>query len=75
MVMWMNQSFLLLEDVKERDDGSLRVRFECLRQTGDLVVDCSPDCHVTITSDNMDLVADLVQSLAQYLNIDDLEVR
>ena len=44
------------------------------RSTGILSLVATPECRVTVRCDNMDLVADVVQNLALYLNLEDLEV-
>lgn len=76
VVMWINQSFLLVDDVKADDDSSsgLRIKFQCLRNKGALVLQVTADCKFSLHCDNMDLAADVVQSLANYLNLEDLEV-
>ncbi|KAA0199277.1 hypothetical protein HAZT_HAZT008930 [Hyalella azteca] len=74
LVMWLNQSFLLLEDLKAAEDGSVSLKFQCLRKGGALLMEITPTCHVSLFCDDMDLVADIIQSLAAYLNLEDLEV-
>ena len=73
--MWVNQSFLLVDDIEAAEDGGLRLLFQCLRKQGLLVFLVTPDCHVSIHCQDMDLVADIIQSLASYLNLEDLKVR
>ncbi|CAG5131089.1 unnamed protein product, partial [Candidula unifasciata] len=57
MVMWVNQNFLLQDDIVS--DGDLKVTFMSLRTQKTLRL-------------RMSLAGDIIQSLAQFLNIDDL---
>ncbi|KAF2366333.1 Ciliary BBSome complex subunit 2 C-terminal domain [Trinorchestia longiramus] len=74
LVMWLNQSFLLLEDLKLGDDGGVSLKFICLRKGEPLHIEVTPTSRVSLHCDSMDLVADIIQSLASYLNLEDLEV-
>ncbi|BFZ04172.1 hypothetical protein BsWGS_07211 [Bradybaena similaris] len=70
MVMWINQNFLLQDDVVS--EGDLKVTFTCLRSQGTLRLRMSVQGQVAIHTDDMELAGDIIQSLAQFLNIDDL---
>ncbi|CAL4122242.1 unnamed protein product, partial [Meganyctiphanes norvegica] len=74
LVMWVNASFLLLEDIVATEDGRLEVSFLSLRTTMPLVIYATSQCEVTIRTDDMDLAGDLMQALANYLNLEDLQV-
>ncbi|RXG61419.1 Bardet-Biedl syndrome 2 protein-like [Armadillidium vulgare] len=74
IVMWINASFLLLEDVSTGEDGGIDKAFLSLRTSMPIVIRASPQGHVAIHSHDMDLAADIVQAMATYLNIEDLQV-
>lgn len=72
--MWLNSSFLLLEDLQADDEGGLEVSFLSLRSSLPLIIKSDPQCHMSIYTDDMELAGDLIQALANYLNLDDLQV-
>ncbi|XP_064601546.1 Bardet-Biedl syndrome 2 protein homolog [Liolophura sinensis] len=72
LVLWINQMFLLQEDLV--CEGSLCVTFMSLRGTGPLVIKMEPSGQVTIRTDDMDLAGDIIQALAVFLNVEDLQV-
>ncbi|XP_028665213.1 Bardet-Biedl syndrome 2 protein homolog [Erpetoichthys calabaricus] len=69
VIMWLNQNFLLTEDI-----GSPDVSFTSLRGGGMLCIKMKPNGEITINTDDMDLAGDLIQSLASFLGIDELQV-
>ncbi|XP_005107459.1 Bardet-Biedl syndrome 2 protein homolog [Aplysia californica] len=71
MLMWINQNFLLLDDLTV--EGDLLFTFMSLRGSGPLVLKMSQAGQVVIQTDDMDLAGDVIQSLAQFLNIEDLQ--
>lgn len=73
--MWINSSFLLLEDLQADDDGGLDVSFLSLRSSMPLIIQATPQCEITVRTDDMDLAGDIVQALCNYLNLDDLQVK
>lgn len=73
--MWINQSFLFPTDVEFESGPNLVLNLKCLRDSSPLVMLFEISGKVTVYTNNMFLAADLVQSLATYLNIDNLEVR
>nr|CAH7736700.1 unnamed protein product [Callosobruchus chinensis] len=71
--MWINQNFLLPEDVEFNSGPNLIVNLLCLRDGTDLVMQFEISGKVTFYTSNIVLGSDLVQSLCSYLNIDHLE--
>ncbi|GFO26805.1 Bardet-Biedl syndrome 2 protein homolog [Plakobranchus ocellatus] len=71
MLMWINQNFLLHEDLT--CEGDLYFTFVSLRGAGPLKLRMSHTGQVAIHTDDMDVAGDVIQSLAQFLNIDDLQ--
>ncbi|KAG7166018.1 Bardet-Biedl syndrome 2 protein homolog [Homarus americanus] len=74
IVMWINSSFLLLEDLQADEDGGLDVSFLSLRSSMPLIIQASPQCEITVRTDDMDLAGDIMQALSNYLNLEDLQV-
>lgn len=72
VVLWINQSFLLLEEV-EAKNGLLDVAFQSLRTQTPLVIKMQQDGNVTIKTDDMDLAGEVIQSMATFLKIEDLQ--
>ncbi|CAB1313868.1 unnamed protein product [Coregonus sp. 'balchen'] len=69
VVMWLNQNFLLLEGIDTPD-----VTFTSLRARGLLTISMlSTSGEITLNTDDIDLAGDLVQSLASFLAIEDLQ--
>ncbi|XP_055796275.1 Bardet-Biedl syndrome 2 protein homolog isoform X1 [Salvelinus fontinalis] len=69
VVMWLNQNFLLLDGIDTPD-----VTFTSLRGGGLLTISMlSTSGEITLNTDDIDLAGDLVQSLASFLAIEDLQ--
>ncbi|XP_062860242.1 Bardet-Biedl syndrome 2 protein homolog [Trichomycterus rosablanca] len=68
VVMWLNQNFLLPEGINSPD-----VAFTSLRGGGLLVINMHSSGEITLNTDDIDLAGDLVQSLATFLAIEDLQ--
>ncbi|XP_064191505.1 Bardet-Biedl syndrome 2 protein homolog [Anguilla rostrata] len=68
VVMWLNQNFLLPEGTDTPD-----VCFTSLRQGGLLSISMQSNGEITLKTDDIDLAGDLIQSLASFLAIDDLQ--
>ncbi|XP_046890773.1 Bardet-Biedl syndrome 2 protein homolog [Hypomesus transpacificus] len=68
VVMWLNQNFLLPEGT-----DSPEVTFCSLRGGGLLTVSMASSGQMTLSTDDIDLAGDLVQSLASFLAIEDLQ--
>ncbi|CAG9127360.1 unnamed protein product [Plutella xylostella] len=75
--IWINQNFLLEEEVQvdTEETKELHVGFNCLRDKGKLYMDFESDGQVKISTPDIRLAGDLIQSLAIYLNLIDLQVR
>ena len=71
--MWMNSNFLLLEDLQLDDEGALDVSFLSLRTSMPLLIQANAHCEMTIRTDDMELAGDLIQTVANYLNLEDLQ--
>ncbi|CAL1528312.1 unnamed protein product [Lymnaea stagnalis] len=71
VLMWLNQNFLLTEDLV--CEGDLHFTFMALRGSGLLRIRLSHIGQAAIHTDDMDLAGDIIQSLAQFLNIEDLQ--
>lgn len=70
--MWINQNFLLMEDLEV--SGQLNLRFLSLRSQQPLIISMDSSSEMFIKTDDMELAGELIQSLAQYLSLDDLQV-
>ncbi|XP_065519583.1 Bardet-Biedl syndrome 2 protein isoform X2 [Lathamus discolor] len=73
IVMWLNQSFLLPEDV-EFQSVPFQVCFTSLRNAGQLCIKIKPGGEISINTDDIDLAGDIIQSMASFLAIEDLQV-
>lgn len=74
--MWLNQNFLLGEDVFDWErDGCWRVTFRSLRDNSILQMSFEvASGTMVVATEHISLAADIVQSLAAYLNLDHLKV-
>ena len=70
IVMWLNQNFLLTEEVEAKTD--LNLDFIALRDNSQLNIVMDAHGIITIKTNDMDLAGDLVQSLGTYLGMEDL---
>ncbi|RXN18279.1 Bardet-Biedl syndrome 2 [Labeo rohita] len=68
VVMWLNQNFLLPEGIDSPD-----ITFTALRGGGLLKINMEPTGEITLRTNDIDLAGDLVQSLASFLAIEDLQ--
>ncbi|XP_076849765.1 BBSome complex member BBS2 [Brachyhypopomus gauderio] len=68
VIMWLNQNFLLPEGISSPD-----VTFTSLRGGDLLSISMSSSGEITLCTDDIDLAGDLVQSLASFLAIEDLQ--
>ncbi|XP_058010818.1 Bardet-Biedl syndrome 2 protein isoform X2 [Ahaetulla prasina] len=72
-IMWIKQHFLLPVDV-EMQNESLEVCFTSLRDTGQLCIRMNSSGEISINTDNIDLAGDIIQSMASFWAIEDLQV-
>ena len=70
IVMWLNQNFLLTEELESRT--SLELEFLSLRDNSPLQVIMDQSGTINIRTDDMELAGDIVQSLGTYLGMEDL---
>uniref|UniRef100_UPI00398EC15B BBSome complex member BBS2 isoform X2 n=1 Tax=Pristiophorus japonicus TaxID=55135 RepID=UPI00398EC15B len=73
VVMWMNQNFLVPEDI-ECLSMPLEVCFMSLRNGGQLSIKMNTNGEITIRTEDIDLAGEIIQSLASFLAIEDLQV-
>ncbi|XP_005152310.1 BBSome complex member BBS2 isoform X1 [Melopsittacus undulatus] len=73
IIMWLNQSFLLPEDV-EFQSVPFQVCFTSLRNAGQLCIKIKPGGEISINTDDIDLAGDIIQSMTSFLAIEDLQV-
>ncbi|XP_031470763.1 Bardet-Biedl syndrome 2 protein isoform X2 [Phasianus colchicus] len=73
IIMWLNQSFLLPEDA-EFQSAPFQVCFTSLRNAGQLLIKIKPGGEICISTDDIDLAGDIIQSMASFLAIEDLQV-
>ncbi|XP_060693812.1 Bardet-Biedl syndrome 2 protein homolog [Hemiscyllium ocellatum] len=73
VVMWMNQNFLVPEDI-ECPSMPLDICFISLRDGGQLRIKMNASGEVTIRTEDIDLAGELIQSMASFLAIEDLQV-
>lgn len=71
-VMWLNQNFLLPDEIESRD-GDLDIMFLSLRTGNPLAIKMDQSGNVSIKTDDMDLAGDIIQALATFLGIEDLQ--
>ncbi|XP_077499227.1 BBSome complex member BBS2-like [Amblyomma americanum] len=71
---WVNKNFLLPEDMHQQE--AFRVSFLALRQQcRPITIGVLDNGEVSIETDLMDVAADMVQSLASYLDLQELDSR
>lgn len=76
--MFINQSFLLPADIdpapNELDTFDfLKLSLTCLRDGSPLIITFYNDSNILIQTDNIELAGNLVQSIAQFMNITSLD--
>ena len=75
VAMWLNQNFLLNDDeIAPDDDGNLpELKFLCLRnKPHEFHFKMESDTTIHIKADDMDFCGEIVQSLAEYLGMEEL---
>jgi Bardet-Biedl syndrome 2 protein len=71
--MWLNQNFLLAEEMEFKTDIS--ISFLSLRNHQDLHLVVEANGTTTVRTHDIDLAGDILQSLFQFLHVEDLEVK
>ncbi|KAJ9598202.1 hypothetical protein L9F63_011122 [Diploptera punctata] len=72
IAMWVNQNFLLLTDYEVVTD--VNIHFLSLRDNAELGLKMESNGHMVITTQNMTLAGDIIQSLVSFLNLDELQI-
>jgi Bardet-Biedl syndrome 2 protein len=70
--MWINQNFLLMADYEVQED--LNITFLSLRDSTEVTLSMESSGHMEISTRNMALAGDIIQSLATFLNLQELQV-
>uniref|UniRef100_A0AAA9SQW6 Bardet-Biedl syndrome 2 protein homolog n=1 Tax=Bos taurus TaxID=9913 RepID=A0AAA9SQW6_BOVIN len=73
VVMWLNQNFLLPEDTNIQN-APFQVCFTSLRNGGQLYIKIKLSGEITVNTDDIDLAGDIIQSMASFFAIEDLQV-
>lgn len=76
--MFINQNFLLPADIDPQPNeldtfDFLKLSLLCLRDASPLIITFYNDSNILIQTDNIELAGNLVQSIAQFMNISNLE--
>ena len=72
--MWINQNFLLANDIEAENGPTLKVHLKCLRDKSELTMSFDVSGKTVFYTEKMSLAADLVQSVATFLKIENLQV-
>ena len=70
--MWINQNFLLLTDYEVV--GDLNTTFLSLRDNVEVTLSMDSNGQMSVITHNMALAGDIIQSLATFLNLQELQV-
>jgi len=70
--MWINQNFLLLTDFEVA--GDLNTTFLSLRDNIEVTLRLESNGQMSVITHNMALAGDIIQSLATFLNLQELQV-
>lgn len=73
--LWVNQNFLLPNDVETENENYLKLHVKCLRDNTELNLSFEASGKIVFHTDNMALAADLLQSIASFLKVENLQVR
>ncbi|XP_049642023.1 Bardet-Biedl syndrome 2 protein isoform X1 [Suncus etruscus] len=73
VALWLNQNFLLPDDTTIQN-APFKVCFSSLRNGGQLFIKIKLNGEVTINTDDIDLAGDIIQSLASFFAIEELQV-
>lgn len=72
--IWINQNFLFPTEIVHEGGPKLSLHLKCLRDDSNLIMVFETTGEITFSTMNMQLAADLVHSLATFLNISQLQV-
>ncbi|KAM4800520.1 BBSome complex member BBS2 [Urocitellus parryii] len=73
IAIWLNQNFLLPEDTNIQN-APFQVCFTSLRNGGHLYIKIKPSGEITVNTDDIDLAGDIIQSMASFFAVEDLQV-
>ncbi|XP_032139812.1 Bardet-Biedl syndrome 2 protein isoform X2 [Sapajus apella] len=73
VVVWLSQNFLLPEDTHFQN-APFQVCFTSLRNGGHLYIKIKLNGEITINTDDIDLAGDIIQSMASFFAVEDLQV-
>ncbi|XP_064437112.1 Bardet-Biedl syndrome 2 protein isoform X2 [Mirounga angustirostris] len=73
VVIWLNQNFLLPEDTNIQN-APFQVCFTSLRNGGQLYIKIKLSGEITVNTDDIDLAGDIIQSMASFFAVEDLQV-
>jgi Bardet-Biedl syndrome 2 protein len=71
-LIWINNNFIIEEDLE--NETRVELAFTNLRTNKPLLLKMEPNGPFSILTDDMELAGNIIQSLANYLNILDLQV-
>ncbi|XP_045438801.1 Bardet-Biedl syndrome 2 protein isoform X2 [Pipistrellus kuhlii] len=71
--IWLNQNFLLPEDT-DIQNAPFQVCFTSLRNGSQLYIQVKLNGEITVKTDDIDLAGDIIQSLASFFAVEDLQV-
>uniref|UniRef100_F6UN54 Bardet-Biedl syndrome 2 protein homolog n=1 Tax=Ornithorhynchus anatinus TaxID=9258 RepID=F6UN54_ORNAN len=72
--IWLNQNFLLPGGDTEIQNAPFQVCFTSLRDARQLCIKIKPSGEITVSTDDIDLAGDIIQSMASFFAIEDLQV-
>lgn len=72
--IWINQNFLLPDDIEFENGSAMKLNLRCLRDGSNVQLNFNASGLVQIFTKHMLLAADLVQSLGNFLKLETLEV-
>ncbi|XP_063103417.1 Bardet-Biedl syndrome 2 protein isoform X3 [Cavia porcellus] len=73
IALWLNQNFLLPEDTNIQN-APFQACFTSLRNGGHLCIKIKSSGEITLNTDDIDLAGDIIQSMASFFAIEDLQV-
>ncbi|CAG0885801.1 unnamed protein product [Darwinula stevensoni] len=74
IAMWLNQTFLFPAEIIASPGQVLEKHFLGLRTSLPLILRIGIDGKAEVLTDDMDIAGDVIQSLASFLNLEDLQV-
>lgn len=73
VVVWLKQNFLLPEDT-DIQNAPFQVCFTSLRNGGQLYIKVKLNGEITVNTDDIDLAGDIIQSMASFFALEELQV-